>query len=147
MSELPDNAATDADLERWYVMQEQLKKLKDEEVALRRKIFKTFFPTPTEGTNSHSLPDSYLLKADYKIDRKVDEPALNTNTPALRELGVDPDKLVRWKPELAVKEYRKLQGDDTEAGKKRLHLFDQCIIIKPSETPSLEIVLPASAKK
>jgi hypothetical protein len=48
------------------------------------------------------------------------------------------DKLVKWKPEVAITEYRKL----TEEERNR---FDQCLVIKPG-SPSLEIVIPKRAK-
>lgn len=145
MSAIPDNPVTMQDLMTWYVMVEDLAKLKANEVILRRKIFKHYFPTPDEGVNTHTLEDGYALKGDYKIDRKVDEAALVTLTPNFQEAGIKVDDLIRRKPELAVKEYRKLEGDTSDEGKARLHLFDQCLIIKPSETPALEIVLPKKA--
>lgn len=145
MSAIPDNPVTMQDLMTWYTMQEDLAKLKAAEVLLRRKIFKFYFPTPSEGVNTHTLDDGYALKGDYKIDRKVDDAALVTLTPTFQEQGLKVDELIKRKPELALREYRKLEADETEVGKARLHLFDQCLIIKPSETPALEIVLPKKA--
>lgn len=149
MSELPDTKVTLADMFRWYEMVEQLDKLKLAEVTLRKRIFGDYFPPDkrVEGTNTAPLDDGYALKGTYKIDRKVDEAALTTLAPTFREQAIPLDSLIKYKPELSVKEYRKLEGDTSEEGKKRLHLFDQCLIIKPSETPALEIVLPAKAAK
>jgi len=138
MTQLPDNPVTINDLMAWYKMHEDLAKLKASEVLLRKKIFGHYFPTPSEGTNTFTLPDGYALKATYKIERKVDEAALTTLAPSFREQHIAVDSLIVRKPELAVREYRKLTTEQTR-------LFDQCLIVKPSETPSLEIVLPAKA--
>jgi hypothetical protein len=142
MVEVPENEITIEHLMQWYKMQEDLAKLKSAEALLRARIFKKYFPTPVEGTNDFSLDDGYVLKAKYSIDRKVDEATLTTLTPDLRKLNIPLDALIKYKPELSVKAYRTLEGDSSDEGKKRLNLFDQCLIIKPAGTQQLEIVLP-----
>jgi hypothetical protein len=142
MVTIPEDEVTLEHLMLWYKVKEDLAKLQLTEVTLRRRIFKHHFPTPIEGTNTFTLEDGYALKGQYKIDRKVDDAALTTLTPAMRAQEIPVDALIKRPPELAVKEYRKLQNDNSVEGKKRLNLFDQCLIIKPSETPALEIVLP-----
>jgi hypothetical protein len=137
MAEIPENTVTMKDVEQWYTMQEQLSKLKIAESILRKRIVGHFFPTPREGVNSHPLEAGWVMKADCGIDRKVDEAALTTLKAPLKEAKISVDKLIRWKPELAVKEYRTLSDEQR-------HLFDQCLIIKPA-SPQLEIVLPKKA--
>lgn len=130
----PNAAVTQDDLTKWYELQKELAIVKDAEMKLRNKIFKGLFTDPREGVNKHPLAEGWILKADHKIDRKVEEALLSTLTPALREKGINPDSLVKWKPELVTAEYRKLTEEE-------MKLFDQVLTITPG-TPSMEIVLP-----
>jgi hypothetical protein len=138
--ELPENAVTQETLVQWYLACDELARAKKAELLLRLKIFKHHFPTPVEGTNTIVLPDSYQLKATHKISRKVDEPALIALAPELEKAEVPVADLIKREPELVLSEYRKLEGD-------KLHLFDRCLIIKPGETPGLEIVPPSTRGK
>jgi hypothetical protein len=135
MVKIPQNQVTQADLSEWYKMAQDLRNLKAKESLLRKKIFESAFPDPKEGTNSYDLADGYVLKGQHVLNRDIDIGALDAMKSKLREQGVNPDNLVKYKPELKKAEYNKL----TEEQKK---LFDQCLIIKPG-SPSLEIVLPA----
>jgi len=139
MAQIPENNVTDADLAEWYRLQDQLKKVKAAEMLLRTKIFKGFFPNPQEGTNNHNLPDGYVLKGKHTINREVDPGAFQAMREQFAQAGIHPDSLVQWKPSLKLGDYRELTAE-------QMHLFDQCLIIKPG-SPALEIVLPAKAKK
>lgn len=136
-------AVTREDLTTWYKLKEELARVKGSEAMLRGRIFRYFFPNPTEGAkdNKHPLNDGTgaVLCADHIINRTVDEQQLE----GLKEAMFAPDsnlpqldltKLVRWKPELVISEYRKL----SEAER---HAFDQCLVIKPG-SPQLEIKIP-----
>lgn len=135
MSEIPENEVTLETLIQWYNLQEQISKLKSAELLLRNKIFKGRFPTPIEGINKETLPDGAELKATHVINRSVDEAVLTVLLPVLREKGqMNPDDLIRRKPELVIGAYRKLTDE------QRL-LLDQALIIKPGQC-QLEIVMP-----
>lgn len=134
MSQLPQNSVSQADLAEWYKLQDELAKIKTKEMLLRTKIFKFCFPTAEEGVNDYQLPDDYVLKGTRKIQRDVDIGSLNALKKEFNEQQIPVDSLIRWKPELVVKEYRTLTDE------QRL-FFDQALIIKDS-APSLEIVLP-----
>lgn len=134
MVQLPENEVTQEDLAEWYRLQDQLKSIKNSEMLLRQKIFKGFFPTPVEGTNSHELPDGYVVKATHKLNREIDQGALGAYRERLTEQGVNVDSLLSWKPSLVTAEYRKLTAE------QRM-LFDACLNIKPG-SPSIEIVKP-----
>lgn len=140
MSEIPEQYTfTKEDLANWYEMSQELRTLRAKESALRKQIFGAAFDNPVEGTNNHELDDGYVLKAKYPLTRTIDEGALAAITEKLTELGVHPDSLVKYKPELKVAPYRKLNDEQRK-------LFDQALIIKPG-SPTLEIVLPAKNKK
>ncbi len=149
MSTIPEDALTANDLFVWYKMQADLSSLKRAESLLRARIFRHLFPLPTEGTNSLELdalplfagaePTGYVIKAVHKIGRDIDVAALTTLTPKFQDGKLPLPKLVKYTPELVLKEYRKLTAEESQ-------LFDQALIVKPG-SPALEIVLPASARK
>lgn len=134
MTEIPENTVTQADLSAWYEMSQQLKTLRAKEMLLRKKIFDNAFPDPKEGTNNFELADGYMLKGKYELNRDIDQGALDALKDTLREKGINPDVLVKYKPSLSIREYRQLTEEEHK-------LFDQCLIVKPG-SPSLEIVLP-----
>ena len=139
MVQIPQDTVTQADIDEWYRLQDQLKKIKASEMLLRTKIFKFMFPAPTEGTNSYPLAQGWVAKGKYTINREVDPGALGAYRPKLAEQGINADVLVQYKPSLVLSEYRKLTEEQRQ-------LFDACLIIKPG-SPALEIVLPAKAAK
>lgn len=135
---------TPADLERWYAMQDELRKLKAAESMLRGRIYAQFFPTAKEGTNDYPLEDgtNAVLKAKRVIDRKVLEPELDAYKTASAEDGSNMPqlpwaKLIRYKPELVTSEYRKLTAEEQAA-------CDLVLQVKDG-SPQLEIVVPKRA--
>lgn len=127
-------------LTTWYLAIEQAKPAKEliaVEQALRKQVAEAFFPDPKEGANSVELDAGWKLKLTYKIDRKVDEAALTSVKEQLRERNVNPDPLIRMKPELATAAYKSLLLVDPES----VLIFDQALIIK-SASPTLELIPP-----
>lgn len=132
-----------------------------EERTARLKCFGAFFASPVEGTNSFGLSNGYTLKGKLPINRKVLPEELeqlkavklnelppgflqkhnlpSTDMPAVVALRIDLGKLVVYKPEVAIKEYRSLTAD-------QLALFDRCLEIKPGMA-GLEIAEPSERAK
>jgi len=140
-------AVTPAELSKWYLLKKQLAEVKTAESLMRSRIAKFFFPTPDEGTNTHPLKDGTgaNLKMVHTIDRKVDEGELEALKAALAAAETDEgsnlkgvefdfDKLIVWKPELKIAEYRKL----SEAQQA---IFDRVLVVKPG-MPQLDITIP-----
>ena len=113
---------------------EEAKLAIDAEMELRKKVFAVVFPTPTEGTNKLELGAGYVLKGAYKIERKVDDAALGPVMKELRDMGVNADILVDWKPSVKISTYR-------ECSTEVQRVFDRALIIKPA-SPTLELVEP-----
>jgi hypothetical protein len=137
---------TAQELAEWYHLSNDLKLMKAKESALRAKIFGFYFPNPKEGTNKFDLKDGTgaVLKATHVINRSVEPGSLDALKAAMHQDGSNLpklclDELIRYKPELAVSEYRKLTAEEAL-------VFDQCLIIKPG-SPSLEITIPKKAAK
>lgn len=142
-----ETAVTPAELSKWYLLKKQLGEVKSAEAMMRSRIAKFFFPTPDEGTNTHPLKDGTgaNLKMVHTIDRKVDEGELEALREAMSAAEDDPKnnlhgleldftKLIVWKPELKISEYRKLTDAQRE-------VFDRILVVKPG-MPQLDIVIP-----
>jgi len=121
---------------KWHQVQTELKTLKEIEAVLRKELFEASFPAPHEGVNKLELNNGWLLKGNYKLYRKIDEAALGAVVSKLPEGSKE--RLVRYNPSLNLKEYKKLVDVHRT-------IFDEALIIKPG-SPSLDIMLPASAK-
>lgn len=143
MAELP--SVTLGDLAHWFRLKVDLGRIKGEEAMLRSRIFKHFFPAPSEGTNSYDLDDGTggVLKGTHVLNRTVLEPELEALKAAQRAEGsncpkVNLNKLIKWKPELIISEYRKLTDEERA-------WVDQCLDIKPG-SPQMEVAIPKKPK-
>ena len=127
-----------AKLEKWYEVQKNLAKVKDEEAKLRKEVFKLFFPNPIEGTNTTELDDGWVLKGVHKLNRKVNETALLT---VQKRKGMDEvvKNVIAYKPSLKKTEYNKLPD-------AKKNVLDGALVMTPG-TPSLEVVLPKKNQK
>jgi hypothetical protein len=138
---IPERDVTVEHMKEWYALKQQIDDLKNKEVVLRQFIFNGIFPKPEEGINKYDINDGTgaVLKATHVINRKVQEDALDELTKSLQTNAsnlpqLDLSKLVKWKPEVSIKEYRLLTDEQR-------NLFDQTLVIKPG-MPSLEIMIP-----
>jgi len=132
-----------AKLQEWHqavLAAQEAKKVVEAEQSLRKEVMSLFFPEPVEGTNKFELEAGWSLKATHKIERKVDEAALPAVLQQLREMGVNPDPLIRTKPDLDTKAYKSLVQINPDAA----HVFEQALTIKPG-SPTVELVPPKAA--
>lgn len=137
MTLIPPNEVTQADLDEWSNLTQQLAAIKAKEMLLRMKIFRAKFPNPVEGTNKFPLAAGWIIKATYPISRKPLVDLLVARAQLMRNLGIPVDALIKSVPELVTGEYRKLSDEQR-------HIFDQVLEIKPG-SPQLEITLPKRA--
>lgn len=126
-------------LTEWMELAKELSRVKAEEMALRKDLFDHSFPSPTEGTQRADLQENWKLKGEYKLNRKIDEAALPAVLDTLREVfRVDTEKLVKFKPEMSVSEYKKLPPE-------AIKVMDQALVVSPG-TPSLTVEPPKGKK-
>jgi len=123
-------------LAMWVELAELNKKVKFLEMEIRKSLSENYFPNPTEGANNVPMDGGYKLTNKHTIYRKCDEAAFDGVFEELPEGSKD--LLISFKPELKIREYRKLSDDH-----KRI--FDQCLIIKPG-SPELKLVAPKQEK-
>lgn len=131
----PQEMATDALTAEWWSVSQSLDAIKARELELRKELFARQFPNPVEGSaeNKVQLGDGWILQADYKINRTVDDAVVSAlmqgdNTRALAQ------KVFRYKPELNLKDFKALSPEERA-------LISEAVTEKPG-TPALSIKLP-----
>jgi hypothetical protein len=122
---------TQEEMNEWYELTQKMAEMKTRELVLRNKIFNSYFPDPVEGTNNIPLEDGFVLKAQYKLNRTVDEAVLSEKAQEFKDAKIPVKDLVVLKPELSTRVYRELTEEQRA-------LFDKALVIRPG-TPQLEI--------
>lgn len=115
-------------LARWQTLKETISKLQGEERALREGLFDGAFENPKEGTNTMEMPDGRKLKGVYKINRIVDEEALE----GLHLTPTQMKSMFRAKHSLRITAYKEL---DTKGRK----VIDAVLVSKPG-LPTLSVI-------
>ena len=141
-----ETANRDAKILAWEQAVKALAAAKDTEAALRKEVLAEAFAFDPEalreGTENFELGNGYKLKAFFKISRNLnnENEAVDKVLSKIEKTGPEgafiAERLVKWKPELSVTEYKKLP----EKFKK---LFDEVVTSKEA-TPALELVAPKS---
>lgn len=141
-----ETANRDAKILAWEAAVKALAAAKDAEAALRKEVLAEAFAFDPEalreGTENFELSNGYKLKTVFKISRNLnnENEAVDKVLAKIEKTGPEgvfiAERLVKWKPELSVTEYKKLP----EKFKK---LFDEVVTSKEA-MPSLELVAPKS---
>lgn len=141
-----ETANRDAKILAWEQAVKALAAAKDAEAALRKEVLAEVFAfnpeALREGTENFELGNGYKLKAVFKISRTMNnaDDAVDKVLTKIEKTGPEgqfiAERLVKWKPELSVSEYKKLP----EKFKK---LIDEVVVSKEA-MPTLELVAPKS---
>lgn len=149
-----DDMNEDALLLEWQKKKDAIETAKAEEMDLRKYIVKREFPKPTEGMNNKDLGNGYVLKAAIKYNYNLaDNDTVEATLEKLSKLGnagsAISDRLVSWKPNFLLTEYRQLQ-EDKEKGmqfaSQALNIINEMLTITEG-APTLEIKEPKKGKK
>lgn len=124
----------------WNNLKETLETVKKNEMELRKYIVAREFPKAEEGTNSVQIGNGYELKCtlkfSYNLDNKDDK--VNLALDEIAKTGNEgtfiAERLVSWKPNLSVKEYRELEPQYKK-------IIDKVLTIKDA-APTLTICEP-----
>lgn len=122
------------------------------EMQLRLAVFEIKFPHAKEGVNRIELnSQGWNLKAQYPYRYDLSnkeaktERAIDAMAEISQQAGFIADRLIKWEPELSIKEYRLLNPDNsaaqTDEQKKILALLQPILKITPG-SPQLEIEPP-----
>lgn len=132
----------DAILMEWHEAKADLERAKDREMTARKAAFSACFEAPKEGVNTLELGGGYAIKGTYKLNYILDpdvgkvEKALDKIEAMGAEGKVIADRLVKWKADLSLSEYRKLDA-------KYKKVIDTIVTTKEG-APSLELKEPKS---
>lgn len=141
-----DTATRDAKILGWQDSVKALAAAKEAEATLRKEVLADCYGFNSEalreGTENIELGNGYKLKAVFKISYTLNnaEDGVDKALSKLEKAGPEgafiAERLVRWKPELSVSEYKKLDA-------KYKKFIDEVLVTKEA-TPSLELVAPKS---
>lgn len=124
---------------RIYELQQQIaaqaKPLLDEEIKLRKELAAEIVPAGHEGAISLPLGGGWELSIDAGLSRKLDDRQFTSVFGRLPQGTAE--KVLHWKAELAVGEYRALP-DDQRA------ILDECVTATP-KAPTITIKPPKPA--
>lgn len=121
-------------IDAWHKKSAELAKCIADEKVLRQALCDTYFPTPREGTNKMLIGFGMELKMDFRINRKIDEVALDA---AIAGKMINPDTItecIKYKPTLSATGWKALDDDDRK-------LFADIVTETPG-TPGLELFKP-----
>jgi len=139
----------DALLLAWTTAKSNLDVAKEIEAALRVVVFEIKFPDPKEGTQRAAIGNAgWNIKATWPQNYNLDKERTEAVQNSMCELGVKQeliaDRLIKWTPELSIKEYRLLEKDTTSEGMQLRMMLSSVLEIKPG-MPQLEIEKPKAA--
>jgi hypothetical protein len=113
-------------LEKWMLLSSSLKRIKDEEMTLRREICEEIFAGEVGEFRKKAEYDGRTVTAISTVNRSVDKAVLSSIWEDLSEAEQD---AINFKPEISVSKYKKLEGK---------LLLNEAITVKPG-APTLEV--------
>lgn len=133
-------------LQLWQAKYAELENAKAAEMGLRKAVFEVQFPDAKEGTQRVAIGNGWFLKAVYPMNYRLDGDKTEGVQEAIAKLGakaeVVGDRLVNWKPELSIKEYRLLEKQELSDIEQQIKkLIDGVLTVKPG-APQLELEEP-----
>lgn len=142
----------DQKIMNWQRAKANLDSAKELEMQLRKEVVNENFPNATVGVNNLDITGGYKLKGtvkqNYSLDKSDDSVRTEAVCDAIHDLGNEGpfliERLVKWKPEISVGEYKKVQerakaGDQFAA--KVLDKINTVLTITDG-SPELEVVPP-----
>ena len=123
---------------RWAELKTELEKAKALEMELRKFIVKHEFSSVKEGVNNIELGNGYKLKATLKYNYVIDNNKIDSALDKLAKINNEgsfiAERIVKWKADLVLKEYRELEPQYKK-------IIDEVLTIKDA-APTLEIIEP-----
>lgn len=111
---------------KWLGLQQQLAKIKAEELMLRKEICADLFDGEQGEFKVNKETRNLIVVATSKVTRSLDNEALST---MMSDLSDEEKDCVKFKPSLDTRKWRKLPEDC---------LLNQAVIEKPA-TPTLTV--------
>lgn len=144
-----DALSNDELLLTWQKAKDAIEAAKAAEMEIRKYIVKREFPQAREGMNNKDLGNGYQLKAGVKFNYNLaDNDTVESTLDKLTAMGAAgsaiAERLVSWKPNFLLTEYRQLQ-EEKEKGSQfaitALSVISEMLTITEG-APTLEIKEP-----
>lgn len=142
-------------LQQWRAQKNALVIAQAQEMATREEIVALLFdPSQNEGTETIELGNGWKIKAQKKLNYTLGNKRVNGNyndveaaqdtIASLQKDGASliADRIINWKPELSLTEYRRLETEFPEAKA----IVDRVLTTKPG-SPTLELISPPEQQK
>lgn len=150
-------AARDREIKAWLDAKAVFENAKTYEMTLRKKVTALVFPEPKKGTQRCPLSGGYALKLvqnyvpnlgvevyddnNEKISVATQVENVLAEIDNLGEVAeIIANRLVKWKPELSMTEYKQLDLEDPVQAKIK-ELIDEILTLAPA-SPQLELEAP-----
>lgn len=141
----------------WESIKKTLAVFKDDEMELRKlavEFLKTDIEEPKTGVNNVDLGGGYTAKVGLKLNYKLEgnneqiESILDKIETCGNEGKFIAERLVRWKADLSVTEYKDLQeqAKSSAVSKQILTILNE-IVVTDDGAPTLDIKEPRKGKK
>jgi len=148
-----DAMSQDQLLMKWQQLKDDAERTKSAEMEMRKYIVSRAFPNKQEGTNTQELGNNYKLKAAIKYNYTLaDNDAVEAALDRISKIGNDgsfvADRLVSWRPNFLLTEYRNLQ-EQAESGStsaKAILKEINAVLTISEAAPTLTIVEPKNKK-
>ena len=123
-----------SDLTKWIKLQALLKRVKSEEMKLRRDICGNILFGMALPSRKKAVLDGHNIEAENKVNYSVEDAVYQAIED---ELSIAEKGVIKWTPGLKLTEYKALLKQ-AEADEKEL-LLDEAITIKPT-APTLKVL-------
>lgn len=118
----------------WERTKALLDEVSDAEKNMRLRLFNALVEAPKKGANKAVVNDKLTLTFTQGETSKVDTEAFKACIAKLREIGVDPNDIVKWDPSLIADGYKNLNKE------QKLFADTNFLTFKPSALPSLKLI-------
>lgn len=117
---------TEVKYKKWLALRQQLQKVKDEELMLRKEICVELFDGATGEFKAKRETKNLIVEATSKVTRSLDEEALRSISDNLND---EERECLKYKASLDTRKWRKLPDDS---------LLHEAVVEKPA-TPTLVV--------
>jgi hypothetical protein len=134
------NSERDVLIGKWLEAQAASKAAVETERLLRVQVMQSFFPEaqPDEGTVNQELGNGYKLKFVFKQNITLNKDKVDDALAEIERQGEEgkfiAGRLIKFKPELSLTEYKQLEP-------KMKKIIDKVITSKPG-SPTIEFIEP-----
>jgi hypothetical protein len=145
----------DQKIMNWQRAKASLDGAKELEMQLRKEVVAENFPDAKVGVNNLDITGGWKLKGtvkqNYSLDKSDDCARTDAVCEAIADIGNEGpfiiERLVKWKPEISVGEYKKLQERAKGGDQFAVNVLEKIntVLTITDGSPELEVIPPKGA--